>query len=358
MPLTDLQIKATKEGEKLVKLTDGGGLQLWVTPDKAKRWRFAYRFGGKQKALALGVYPRMGLKDARSARDEAKDLLAAGTDPSEARKFEKHKRAAADTFAAIADELIEKKRAERKAEATIAKSAWLLGLAKSAFGGRPVREITPPEILTVLRSFEAKAQFETASRLRAIVGEAFRYAVATGRTTSDPTRDLKGAIAAPKPTPRAAIIEPQAFGELLRTVADYHGAPETRIALELLALTFVRPGELRSAEWSEFDLDAAIWTISASKMKMRRPHKVPLSRRAVELLHELRGIVRQSRYLFPSLRSADRPMSENTLNAALRRLGYKKDEMTAHGFRAAASSILNESGLVERRRNRSAARPC
>jgi integrase len=285
------------------------------------------------------------LKAARDARDAARGLLDAGTDPSEDKKQDKRRRAEADTFAPIADELVEKKRAERRADATIKKTKWLIAIAKGALGSRPVREIDPPEILAVLRPFEADAHFETANRLRAIIGQVFRYAVATGRATSDPTRDLRGAIAAPKPRHRAAIVEPSAFGELLRAVADYRGAPETRIALELLALTFVRPGELRAADWAEFDLEARVWVIPAGKMKMRRPHKVPLSERAAELLRELRGMARRSRFLFPSLRTADRSMSENTLNAALRRLGYDKDEMTAHGFRAAASSILNESGL-------------
>jgi integrase len=220
-----------------------------------------------------------------------------------------------------------------------------LSLAKPDIGNRPIAEISAPEVLRVLRAVEARGRHETARRLRATIGQVFRYAVATGRADADPTGALKGAITTPVTRHRAAIIEPKAFGGLLRAIGDYEGAPETRIALALLSLTFVRPGELRAAEWSEFDLEAAVWAIPAEKMKMKRPHRVPLAPHAVALLRELRAITSGGKFLFPSVRSADRCMSENTINAALRRLGFGKDEMTGHGFRSAASSILNESGL-------------
>ena len=347
MPLTDAQIRAAKSAEKTFKLSDAGGLQLWIEPDGGKRWRMAYRFAGKQKVLAIGVYPAVGLREARDARDEAKRLLSEGQDPAVARKLAKvvQQAARANTFAALADELLGKKRLEAKAERTLSKLEWLLSLARPAIGPRPIGEITAAEILAVLRGVELRGRRETARRLRATIGEVFRYAVATGRAESDPTSALKGALAAPIVKHRAAIIEPKAFGGLLRAIADYDGAPETRLALELLAITFVRPGELRAAEWAEFDLEAAVWAIPAEKMKLKRPHRVPLAPAAVSLLRQLQTITGHGRYLFPSVRSPERCMSENTINAALRRLGFEKDEMTGHGFRSAASSMLNECGL-------------
>jgi integrase len=330
MLLTELQVRSAERESKIVKLSNGGGLQLWVTPDVAKRWRLAYRFAGGQKLLAIGVYPVVGLKEARTARGNAKRLLAEGVDPSEAKKQTKIERAksAENTFAAIASELVDKKRRERKAAVTVSKTEWLLSLAMPALGNRPIKEITAPDILTVLRTVESRGKLETAKRLRATVGQVFRYAVATGRADADPTGALAGAIAAPVARHRAAIVAPKAFGALVRAIATYEGAPETVAAIELLALTFVRPGELRSAEWPEFDFDRAIWSIPAEKMKMRRPHLVPLSWRAIEVLRDLQAIAGKGRFLFPSVRSVRRCMSENTINAALRRLGFRTDEMS------------------------------
>ena len=346
MPLTDMEIRTAKPGARLIKLSDGGGLQLWIMPDGAKRWRFAYRLGRAQKLLAIGVYPATGLREAREAREEAKRLLADGQDPAFVKKVAKAAKAtaSANTFEAVAGELLDKKRREGKAEKTIEKLEWLLGLALPFIGNRCITEITAPEILAVLRRIEARGRHETATRLREIIGGVFRFAVATGRAQGDPTGALRGALTTPKVQHRAAIIEPRAFGGLLRALAGYDGAPETRAALELLALTFVRPGELRAAEWAEFDLDAGVWAIPAEKMKMKRPHRVPLAPRAVAILRELQGITGAGKFLFPSIRSAARCMSENTINAALRRLGFAQDEMTGHGFRSAASSMLNESG--------------
>jgi integrase len=350
MPLTDLQIKNAKPAASIVKLSDGGGLQLWVTPDGAKRWRLAYRFDGKQKTLAIGVYKAKGgmsLSEAREAREAAKKLLASGQDPSIAKKIAKASRieASANTFDAIATELRAKKEREGKASGTLDRYDWLIRLARPSIGARPIAEITSAEVLAALRIVETRGRHETARKMRAVIGEVFRYAVASNRAQGDPTTALKGALTTPVVTHRAAIIAPKAFGSLLRAIAGYEGAPETCVALELMTLTFVRPGELRSAEWSEFDLDKAVWAIPAEKMKMRRPHRVPLAPRAVAILRELKALTGHGRFLFPSVRSADRCMSENTINAALRRLGFQKDEMTGHGFRSAASSMLNESGL-------------
>ena len=219
-----------------------------------------------------------------------------------------------------------------------------LSLALPVLGPRPVTEISSPDVLAVLRRIEARGQLETAGRLRAVVGEVFRYAIATGRAENDPTFALRGALTTPKTKHRAAIVEPVAFGALLRSIDDYEGTPEVRAALKLMALTFVRPGELRNASWSEFDLEAGLWVIPAGRMKMRRAHRVPLAPQTIAILKELQAITGHRALLFPGVRSAERAMSENTINAALRRLGYGKDDMTGHGFRAAASSLLNECG--------------
>ena len=297
--------------------------------------------------LALGVYPATGLRDARDGRDAAKRLLTSGVDPVQHRLIEDTNKAAAhtNTFDAIAAELLDKKRWEKKAERTLLKFQWFMSLARPALGARPISEITAPEVLAVLRPIEARGRQETAKKLRGAIGQVFRFAVATGRAQTDPTGALKGALASPVVHHRAAIVEPKAFGGLLRAIASYEGGIETRIALELLALTFVRPGELRAAEWGEFDLEGTVWAIPAGKMKMNRPHRVPLASQAVAILRGLYEITGGGKFLFPSARSASRCMSENTVNAALRRLGFEKDEMTGHGFRSTASSMLNELGL-------------
>ncbi len=292
MPLSDAKIRAAKPGAQLVKPSDCGGLQLWVTPDGAKRWRLAYRLAGAQKALAIGVYPATGLREARDAREAAKRLLGEGQDPAFVKKLAKATKAtaSANTFEAIVAEFLDKKRREGKAVRTMRKVEWLLSFAHPAIGPRPIAEIGAAEVLAALRGVESRGRLETARRLRATIGEVFRFAVATGRAENDPTGALRGALATPTVNHRAAIIEPKAFGGLLRAIAGYDGAPETRAALELLALTFVRPGELRAAEWAEFDLDAAVWAIPAEKMKMKHPHRVPLAPRAVAILRELQGL--------------------------------------------------------------------
>ncbi len=346
MPLTDAAIRAVKpHADKTLKLSDGGGLQLWVAPSGGKLWRMAYRFDAKQKKASFGAWPAVSLKEARRLRDEAKALLASGIDPSQQKKVEKANTAVsrANTFAAVASELIDKKRREGKSDGTIDKNNWALSFVMPTLGDRPIADIKAPEILAGLRTVEERGRHETAVRLRALVGQVFRYAIATGRCDSDPTFALRGALTTPVVKHRPAIVEPMPFGALIRAIDGYAGDGTTRIALQLLALTFVRPGELRNAEWSEFDLDAAVWSIPAGRMKMRRPHRVPLAPQAVGLLRELHVVTGHRRLLFPGLRSVERPISENTLNGALRRLGYSQDQMTAHGFRAAASSMLNES---------------
>ncbi|SRR5208282_5392894 len=347
MPLTVKQIQALRPIEgHITKLSDGGGLQLWVTSSGARLWNLAYRFAGKQRKLAIGPYPTIPLKEARARRDQAKRQLDAGLDPSQQKRLAKLTAAIkqANTFDALASEFLDKKRAEGKAEATLSKLEWLVGIAKPLLGPRPISEITAPEILQVLRRVEARERHESAKRLRGVVGSVFRYAVATGRATNDPTTALKGALVSPIVRHRAAIIDPQGLGALLRAIDGHNGTPEVRLGLQLLALTFVRPGELRGATWPEVDFPKAVWTIPPNRMKMRRPHRVPLARQTLNVLKNARAINPDAELILPGMRGRGRSLSENTFNAALRRLGYAKDDMTAHGFRSAASSILNECG--------------
>jgi integrase len=346
MALTDTAIKAAKHGPKPIKLFDERGLFLLLQPSGGKLWRLKYRILGKEKKLSLGVYPDVSLKEARKRRDEARTLLANGADPASV-KLEQTKSArrnAANTFKAIADEFIEKSAKEGRAVVTIKKTRWLLSLLESDLGNRPITEITPADLLEALQKVEAKGHLETARRMRSFAGRVFRYAVATSRATADPSNLLRGALVAPKVTHHSAILEPKAVGELLRAIDGYQGQPLTCIALKLTPHVFVRPGELRRAEWQEFDLEKAIWTIPAEKMKMRDPHVVPLSLQALELLESAEVISEGQQYVFSSLYPGNRPMSENTINASLRRLGYSGKEMTAHGFRSMASTLLNESG--------------
>ena len=346
MALTDIKIRTTKSQEKTIKLSDGGGLQLWIEPTGGKLWRLAYRYEGKQKKLSLGAYPTVSLKDAREKRDQAKVLLASGNDPGQQRKIDRLVKANASalSFSAIAEELLTKKKREGKASATIGKREWLYSIANDDIGSRVISEISAAEVLAILKKIEAKGHFETAKRMRTAVGEVFRYAIATGRATNDPTGALRGAVIVQKVKHRSAIIEPKAFGALLRAIWEYEGQPETKAALQLIAYLHSRPGELRQAKWSEFDLEAAGWTIPAARMKMRREHKAPLSSQAIAILKALYDITGRAELVFPGLRTPKRPISENTLNAALRRMGFTQDEMTSHGFRASFSTLANESG--------------
>ncbi|MBV8104028.1 MAG: tyrosine-type recombinase/integrase [Hyphomicrobiales bacterium] len=348
MPLTDKQIQALRPTEgRVTKHSDGGGLQLWVTPSGARLWNLAYRFAGKQRKLAIGSYPTIPLKEARARRDHAKHQLDAGLDPSQQKRIAKLTAALqqANTFDALAAEFLDKKRGEGKADATLSKLKWLIGIAKPLLGLRPISEITAPEILQVLRRVEARERHESAKRLRGTIGSVFRYAIATGRAANDPTTALNGALISPVVRHRAAIIDPQGLGALLRAIDGHIGTPEVRLGLQLLALTFVRPGELRGARWSEVDFAKAVWTIPPERMKMRRPHRIPLARQTLNVLKDAQAVNPDAALILPGMRGRGRSLSENTFNAALRRLGYAKDDMSAHGFRSAASSILNESGF-------------
>ena len=355
MALSIGALRAAKPKDKPYKLADEKGLFLLIQPSGGMLWRMKYRIDGRdaegqakrvEKKLGLGTYPEVSLKDARERRDEARRLMATGVDPAEQKRQDKHaaKLSAVNSFSAVAKLYIDKNRRDGLAEATVRKREWFLSLIERTLGKRPIAEIAPFEILEAVRPFEAAKNDEKAHRTLQFVGQVFRFAVAAQLAPSDPTRDLRGALANRKPKHLAAILEPGKVGQLLRAIAGYDGQPLTRIALQLSALLFVRPGELRRAEWLEIDVEAAVWHIPAAKMKARRDHQIPLSKQALALLEEARALGIQGRYVFSSIRSAARPMSENTVNAALRRLGFTGDEMTAHGFRAMASTLLNESG--------------
>ena len=347
MKLTDTKIKSAKPTERPYKLFDGGGLYLLIARQAdgtaSRWWRLKYRFRGREKVLALGVYPAIGLKAARAAANDARKVLLCGVDPSVEKAAARVVQS--DTFKAVAEEWLGLQ-SKKLAVVTLGKARWMLKtFIYPRLGDKPINEIKAPELLAALRKIESQGHHETASRTKQKVGQVMRYAIATGRAERDITADLRGALA-PVPTKnRAALTDPARVGELLRAIDGYQGEPATAAALKLAPLTFVRPGELRGAEWREFDLDAGEWRIPGERMKMGEAHIVPLSRQAIEILSGLRSISHNTKFLFPSLRTRDRPMSENTLNAALRRLGYTSDEMTAHGFRALASTLLNEQGF-------------
>lgn len=349
MALTDVAIRNAKPRTKPYKMGDAFGLFVLIQPSGGKLWRFKYRFDGREKKLAIGTYPVIGLAEARRRRDQARELLAAGKDPSRERQREKLRTQvqAGNTFAAIAEEYCDKRKRDGQkawAASTAARSEYLISLLKAPLGRMPITDIEPADVLAAVRKIERKGQLESARRTLQLAGAVFRYAVATARLASDPTRDLRGALTAPTVIHYGAIIDPARVGELLRAIDGYEGQPITKLAMQLAPHVFVRPGELRHAEWNEFDLEGALWTIPAGKTKMRKDHLVPLSRQSIAILEDLHALTGPDGYVFPSIRSRKRPMSDNTINAGLRRLGYSTDEMTAHGFRAMASTLLNESG--------------
>ena len=344
--LTDLAVRKAVAREKPYKLSDGGGLYLLVTKAGQRCWRVDYRFGEKRATAALGVYPTVSLAEARAKRLEIKKQIADGMNPSAKRKIDKitGPLANVNSFQAVAEEWLDKARREGRAEVTLGKLKWLLEFAHPIIGARKIGEIKAPELLAVLRAVEKRGHYETARRLRSTCGQVFRYAIATGRADRDISADLRGAITVPKVTHRAAITSPMEAGVLLRAIDAYSGYPVTHAALRLAPHVFVRPGELRHAEWTEFDLTKNVWTIPAEKTKMRVAHRVPLTRQVLAILEELRHISGNRRYLFPAQGKRDRPMCENTINLALRRMGFDSKTMTTHGFRAMASTLLNEQG--------------
>ncbi|PHS69207.1 MAG: integrase [Methylophaga sp.] len=346
MALTDIQIRNAKPKEKQYKLSAGLGLYLIISPNGGKWWRVRYRFGGKQKEMSVGTYPEITLKAATLKRDEFRAIVSDGLDPLYERKMDKiHKRTISErSFEAVAREWHSKFSANWSESHS---TRTLIRLEQNAFpwlGNKDINDITAPELLSVLRRVENRGALETAHRVNQICGQVFRYAIATGRAERDPAADLKGALPPTRVQHHASITEPVKIGALMRAIKDFSGTTITATALKLSPLIFVRPGELRQAEWSEIDLDNAEWRLPPEKMKMRVVHIVPLSKQAIAVLKNIEPVTGRDKYVFPSNRTKTRPMSNNTVNAALRRMGYTKEEMTAHGFRSMASTILNEQG--------------
>lgn len=344
LPLNDTKIRKTTPGSSVLRLSDGDGLYLLVQPNGGKWWRFDYMHQGRRKTLSLGTYPEVSLVAARARRAEAREKVAAGIDPSRERQEAREAAVQAMTFAEVADEWLERQQ-QVLAPVTYEKATWMLkSLVNPWLGKRPIAEIEPPELLSALRRIESRGKHETAHRTKQRCGQVFRYAIATGRAQRDPSADLRDALTPVRSQHRAAVTHPEQVGELLNAIDGYHGSFVVRSALQLAPLVFVRPGELRKAEWTEIDLAAAEWRIPAERMKMREAHIVPLSTQAVGILQELKPLTEHSRYVFPSIRTITRPMSDGTINAALRRLGYDSDQHVGHGFRAMASTLLNEMG--------------
>lgn len=350
--LTDAKIRAAKPAEKPLRLADGGGLYLEISPAGGKLWRWKFRFGGKEKRLSFGQYPDVSLKAARDQRDENRKLLAAGADPSAARQAQKVSRAAASgaSFEAIAREWHKTIHTGKVSEGHAART--LIRLEQDVFpwlGSLPIAEVKAQLLLQTLRRIEARGAIETAHRAKQACSQVFRYAIATGRAEVDPAAPLTDALKPVLVQHMPAITDPKRVGQLLRAIQSYEGQPVTRAALQLAPLVFVRPGELRKAEWKEFDLDAAEWRIDSGRMKRSKQdkatgaaHLVPLSTQAVEVLRDIHPLTGHGRYVFPSLRTGERPMSDNAVLSALRRMGFPKDEMTGHGFRAMARTLLAE----------------
>ncbi|WP_374404156.1 tyrosine-type recombinase/integrase [Niveibacterium sp.] len=350
MPLTDIEIRNAKAAEKPYRLTDGEGLYLEVSPAGGKLWRWKYRFGGKEKRLALGAYPEVRAPEARERATMARKALKEGKDPGAEKKAEKERRKVSTetSFEAIS-RAWHKKTSSALTATTSAKI--LRFLERDAFpylGAKPVSDITAADIVALVRRIESRGAVDIAKRVHNNCGRIFRFAVAHGLMTRDPSRDvdLRDVMAPIKVKHHASIKNPKEVGDLLRAIDGYTGSLVSRTALKVASLTFVRPGELRHAEWAEFDMDRAEWRIPAHKMKMREQHIVPLSEQAIAALREVQPLTGAGRFVFPSERTAQRPMSENTINAALRRMGYTSDEMTGHGFRSMASTLLHELGWL------------
>lgn len=344
IPLSDIKVRNVKPQAKDVKFFDGLGLFLLVTPTGGKLWRLKFDYQGKSKLLALGSYPEVSLSDARFRRDEARKLLANGINPCEVKKAQKAALVAnaANAFEIVAREWHRKfsgQWSQGHADTTLQR------LERDVFpwlGSKPVNEIMPVDLLTVLRRVEGRGALETAHRVRTICGQVLRYAVATGRAERDSAADLRGALPPVREKHHAALTDPKEVAELLRAIEGFKGTFHVKCALKLAPMLFVRPGELRQMEWAEIDFEATQWNIPAEKMKMKQAHIVPLSSQAVAILKDLHPLTGFGRYVFPCHRSPLRPMTNNAINAALRRMGYTSDEMTGHGFRAMARTILDE----------------
>lgn len=347
MALNDAAIRVMKPKDRVYAVADERGLCIEVATSGSKLWRFRYRFAGRPRVLSFGRYPEVSLKEARQRRDDARSVLRDGIDPGVERKRAKlmAQLNASNTFGLVAEEFIEHKLVKDGCAAVTAdKAKWHL-LQLKPIADRPLVEITPAELFAVLRRLEGRGKHETARRCRSFASRVFRYAAGTGRTESDPAAMLAGQLAAPKVKHYAAILDPRKLGELLRSIDDFQGAPITRLALQIAPHVMARPGELRQATWDEFNLEAKKWNIKAERMKMRRVHAVPLSDRVIGYLRELQQFSGPDGYLFPAFHTTRRPMSENTMNQAFRRMGYTSDEVTAHGLRTTASTLLNESGM-------------
>ena len=345
MSLTDTAIKATKPAAKAYKLFDERGLYLFVKPNGGRLWHLKYRVDGREKVLSLGIYPDLSLAKARERRDEARELLTQQIDPGARKKAQRL--AQADTFESIAREWLALQKRGLTEKTFLRKLGWLEDFLFPYLGRHPIAKITAPDLLAALKRIEARGLRETAHRARSTASNVLRYAVATGRAERDISIDLRGALAPVVTTNRAAITVPSQIGKLMRTIYAYRGQRPTESALKLAPLVFVRPTELRAAEWSEFNLNTEHpeWRIPANRMKMSEKHIVPLALQAIAILRELEPITGAGRYVFPSLRGGDRPLSENTVNYALRSMGYSGEEITGHGFRAMASTCLNEQGF-------------
>lgn len=344
MGLTDTFVRQVKQVKPAGdKYTDGQGMYLLVTPS-GKYWRMDYRFLGKRKTLALGVYPEVSLAKARSRRQEAREMLADDIDPGAAKRERRDaKRIASEhTFEAVAQSWLAKSKAVRAVSTQEKVENWLIKNIFPVIGKLPISAIKPRDVLVAVQKIEARGAVGSAHRVKQLCGQVFRFAVASGLAERDVTADLKGALAAVPQGHFAAVTEPREAAKLMRAIHGYHGHPYSTAALKLAPLVFVRPGELRSAEWAEIDLDAAEWRIPGHKMKMRNDHIVPLSTQAVDILRFVQPMTGHGKYVFPSIRTGERCMSENTVNAALRSLGFSKEVMTAHGFRAMARTILDE----------------
>jgi integrase len=345
MALSQLAIINAKPKNKPYMLLDGEGLHLQIYTSGSRLWRLRFRFGGKANMMSLGAFPAVSLKEAREKRGAIKKQIAAGIDPSLRRKLDRISTSSAHSFGAVADEYIANLKANDAADITVSKNRWFLEELAAPIRNRPVSEILPVELLDILKKIEASGRRDTAHRLRSVMGSVFRLAVATLRATNDPTYALRGALLKVKVKHRAAITDEREFGRFLISLDDYDGWPVLQSAFEFLILTMSRPGDVRRMKRTEVDFEKRLWRIPAERMKMRRPHDVPLSRQALAVLKIVWPLNEENELVFPSLRSHKKPLSENSFNSVLRNMGYSKDQATAHGFRSTASTILNERGF-------------